>query len=65
MKKTIEPLEDAGLNPLVYKDDLANIFDGEANLLKAIDIIEKWRHKRHKSKQEVAWQFDYPEQESE
>ena len=43
VKKTIEPLEDAGLNPLVYKDDLANIFDGEANLLKAIDIIEKWQ----------------------
>ena len=38
----IEQLEEAGLDPLAYADDLAAVCDGEENLYKAMDIIEKW-----------------------
>ena len=38
----IELLEKANLNPIAYADDLAVMCDGEENLFKAMDIIEKW-----------------------
>ena len=38
----IELPEKAGLNPLAYADDLETICNGEENLIRAMDIIEKW-----------------------
>lgn len=38
----IESLKDAGLNPVAYGDDLATMCDGEANISKSMDLIERW-----------------------